>query len=85
ADADWGGDQEDRKSNAAYMFFYRDGLIRWSSRKQTCVSLSSTEAEYISLAEACQEAIPWLQMRLPAGTMGLCDVIIKKGIVAGWQ
>ncbi|KAF2883940.1 hypothetical protein ILUMI_22232 [Ignelater luminosus] len=57
ADADWGGDQEDRKSNSAYMFFYHGGLISWSSRKQTCVSLLSTEAENILLVEACQEAL----------------------------
>ena len=30
--------------------------VSWSCRKQTCVALSSTQAEFISLAEACKEA-----------------------------
>ena len=36
------------------------GTISWACRKQNCVSLSSTEAEYIALAETCQEVI-WLR------------------------
>ena len=34
--------------------------IIWNSKKQTCVALSTAEAEYIALAEAAQESI-WLQ------------------------
>ena len=37
-----------------------NATISWACRKQTCVSLSSTEAEYVSIAEACQEGL-WLQ------------------------
>lgn len=33
------------------------GPIAWESRKQKVVSLSSTEAEYIAITEACKEAI----------------------------
>ena len=56
ADADWAGNVTDRKSTSGYIFKYNGGTISWSSRKQSCVSLSSTEAEYIKIAEACQEA-----------------------------
>lgn len=35
-------------------------MVSWSSRKQLCVALSSTEAEYIALSSTSQEAI-WLQ------------------------
>ena len=33
--------------------------MRWMSRLQTCVSLSSTEAEYVAIAEAEKDLI-WL-------------------------
>ena len=45
ADADWGGDVQDRKSNTGYYFKYLGAPISWTSRKQTMVTLSSTEAE----------------------------------------
>ena len=57
ADADWGGDAEERKSNTGYVFIFLGATISWASRKQSMVTLSSTEAEYIALAEAAQEAM----------------------------
>ena len=36
------------------------GCISWRSKKQRTVALSSTEAEYMALTEAAQEAI-WLK------------------------
>ncbi|KAK2577550.1 hypothetical protein KPH14_012917, partial [Odynerus spinipes] len=59
ADADWGEDKKDRKSNSGYVFQYYGSSISWACRKQTCVALSSAEAEYISISEACQEGL-WL-------------------------
>ena len=36
------------------------GAVSWSSRKQSCVALSTAEAEYMALASATQEAV-WLR------------------------
>ena len=55
-DADWGGDLKDRKSTSGYLFKIFGCTVVWCSRKQNCVTLSSTEAEYIALAEAVTEA-----------------------------
>lgn len=63
ADADWAENQEERKSNSGYVFIVNGGIISWCCRKQSCVALSSTEAEFISLAEACQEGV-WIQRLL---------------------
>jgi len=63
ADADWGGDAEDRKSNTGYVFKYLGAPSTWSSKKQTLVTLSSTEAEYIALSEAVKEGI-WIKRLL---------------------
>lgn len=68
ADADWAGNNFDRKSNSGYVFQLFGGSISWACRKQSCIALSSTEAEYVSLAEACQEAI-WIK-KLLKGFLG---------------
>ncbi|KAG5873284.1 hypothetical protein JTB14_002951 [Gonioctena quinquepunctata] len=56
-DADWGGDQETRKSVSAFVCFHAGNPIAWHSRKQTCVAQSSMEAEYISADIASQELV----------------------------
>lgn len=38
------------------------GLISWKSCKQTCVALSTAEAEYVALSAAAQEAIWFNQL-----------------------
>lgn len=60
ADANYGENRIDRKSNSGFVFKLNGGVVSWTCRKQKCVSLSSTEAELISLCEAIKEAI-WLQ------------------------
>lgn len=60
SDADWAGDQASRMSTSGYLFFFGAGPIAWVSHKQSCVSLSSMEAEYVALSEACQQLI-WLR------------------------
>lgn len=58
-DSDWGGDIYDRKSTSGYVFKLLNCTILWASRKQQCVSISSTESEYIALSLAVSEAC-WL-------------------------
>lgn len=60
SDADWAADTDDRKSCTGYVFKLQGGAISWASKKQHTVALSSTEAEYMALAAACQEAA-WLR------------------------
>ncbi|KAG5883319.1 hypothetical protein JTB14_015275 [Gonioctena quinquepunctata] len=60
ADADWAEDNRDRKSTSGFIIKIFGSPISRSSRKQSTVSLSSSEAEYISLIEACQE-LQWIR------------------------
>ena len=46
-DADWGGDNLDQKSYTSFVFFIGNCLVSWQSKKQSCVALNSTEAEYV--------------------------------------
>ncbi|KAG3230861.1 hypothetical protein PI124_g24042 [Phytophthora idaei] len=63
SDADWAGDIESRRSTSGYAFMMNGGCISWGSKKQRTVALSSTEAEYMALSEATQEAV-WLKVFL---------------------
>ncbi|KAG2758651.1 hypothetical protein Pcac1_g29243 [Phytophthora cactorum] len=63
SDADWAGDIESRRSTSGYAFMMNGGCISWRSKKQRTVALSSTEAEYMALSEATQEAA-WLKVFL---------------------
>lgn len=60
ADADWAEDKRDRKSNSGFLLQFAGGTISWACRKQTCIALSTAEAEYISLGEASKEII-WMR------------------------
>ena len=59
SDADWTGDLDDRKSTSGYLFKISGGAVTRRSKKQSCVALSTAEAEYMALSSAAQEAI-WL-------------------------
>ncbi|MCI29676.1 cationic amino acid transporter 1-like, partial [Trifolium medium] len=63
SDSDWGGDQDDDKSTAGYLFMLGGALICWSSKKQEIVSLSSCEAEYVAASYATCQSV-WIEMLL---------------------
>lgn len=69
-DADWGGSY-DRKSYTGLIFRLGDNIVSWESRKQGCVALSTTEAEYVGLSQASKEAI-YLRNLLKSLTKGTC-------------
>ncbi|GKB01134.1 hypothetical protein Tco_0829178 [Tanacetum coccineum] len=50
ADADHAGCQDTRRSTSGSAQFLGDKLVSWSSKKQKCTAISSTEAEYIALS-----------------------------------
>jgi hypothetical protein len=52
-------DADERKSTGGYVFLMNGGPISWKSRKQSIVALSSTEAEFIALADTAKEALWW--------------------------
>ncbi|KAJ0494593.1 putative RNA-directed DNA polymerase [Helianthus annuus] len=60
ADADLGGCKQSYKSTTGYIFSMGCTAVSWMSRLQKSVALSTTEAEYMAIAEASKELI-WLK------------------------
>ena len=60
SDADWAGDSSDRKSTSGYVFMMSGSAVSWRSKKQSCVALSTAEAEYMALSSATQEGM-WMR------------------------
>ena len=59
-DSDWAGDSTNRKSTSRYVFMLAEGPISWSSKKQSAIALSSTEAEYRGVVNAATQCL-WFQ------------------------
>jgi hypothetical protein len=59
-DADWANCPDTRQSHTGFLVQRNSHLISWKSTKQATVSLSSTEAEYKALADACKDIV-WIQ------------------------
>jgi hypothetical protein len=78
-DSDWAGSVANRKSTSGYCFSLGSTMILWQSRKQSSISLSTTEVEYIASCSSSCEAI-WIQKLLTSlfdlemeATTILCD------------
>ena len=53
-DANWNGSVSERKSTSGGCYCLGSTMISWFSRKQSCVFLSTAEAEYIYRSPLCQ-------------------------------
>jgi len=58
--ADWGDNLDECKSTSRYAFQLNGGAITWCSAKQSCIALSTIEAEYIAGFAAILEGV-WLR------------------------
>ena len=79
SDADYAGDVDTRRSTTGYVFTLNGAAVTWRSRRQSCVALSTTESEYVSMSESTKEAV-WIRrllktlgVRQSDPTILLCD------------
>jgi hypothetical protein len=59
SDADFAGCRLDRKSTSGTCQFLGSSLVSWSSRKQSSIAQSTTEAEYFAAASCCSQLL-WI-------------------------
>jgi len=62
-DADWAGSVVDRKSTSGGAFFMGSRLVSWFNKKQSSISLSTDEAEYVVVASYCTQLL-WMMQTL---------------------
>ena len=60
SDSDYAGCKVDRKSTSDTCHFLRSALVSWHYKKQACVALSISEAEYIAAGGCCAH-IFWMK------------------------
>ena len=57
ADANYAEKATDRRSVSGGVVLCGGAAVSWFSRTQKCVTLSTTEAEYVAMGDAVEEAI----------------------------
>ncbi|GJY72776.1 hypothetical protein Tco_0477207 [Tanacetum coccineum] len=72
-DSDHVGDYVDRKSTSGVCTFMGCCLTSWFSKKQTALTISTTEAEYVFAEKACQQAL-WMKQALVDYDIKLDDI-----------
>jgi hypothetical protein len=55
-DADWTGDERDRRPTTGYVFELGLGAITWSCKRQPTIAHSTTKAEYMAMSQCTKEA-----------------------------
>jgi len=64
SDSSLGDQSDDRHSTSGYVFLLGNGAISWSSRKQQTPAQNTTEAEYMAMTDAANQA-KWYRSFLP--------------------
>ncbi|GJR91407.1 retrovirus-related pol polyprotein from transposon TNT 1-94 [Tanacetum coccineum] len=87
ANANHASCQDTRRTTFSSMQLLGDRLVSWSSKKQKCITISSTKAKYIALSECCAQIL-WMRSQLTDHGIGFnkiplyCDKQKKSGAIA---
>jgi hypothetical protein len=55
SDSNFASDKDTRRSVTGFAVFYAGTLVSWKSKAQQCVTLSTTEAEYVAASQCANE------------------------------
>ncbi|GJU19251.1 zinc finger, CCHC-type containing protein [Tanacetum coccineum] len=78
-DASWINNIEDNSSTSGWIFLFGGGAISWASKKQTCITSSIMESEFMALAAAGKEA-EWLRnliLEIPLWSKPITPISIR--------
>ena len=76
-DSDYAGDKDSRKSVSGFILFLMNVPVLWRSKAQKSVTLSSAEAEYVSLSEAAKEIKFVYQILITMGLKVKTPVVVR--------
>lgn len=60
SDANWANNKSNSKSTSGWVFTIGGAIVSWSSKKQSCISLSTMESEFVAMSMACKELV-WMR------------------------
>lgn len=72
-DSNYATNKETRKSVSGYLVTVGGCLVSWTSKTQPSVTLSSTEAEYVSMS-MCTTEVKFVQMLMKKPSIGLHSI-----------
>ncbi|GJX85499.1 zinc finger, CCHC-type containing protein [Tanacetum coccineum] len=78
-DASWISNTEDNSSTSGWVILLFGGAISWASKKQTCITDSTMESEFMALADASEEA-EWLRnliLEIPLWSKPIAPISIR--------
>ncbi|GJS39471.1 hybrid signal transduction histidine kinase M [Tanacetum coccineum] len=78
-DASWISNTEDSSSTSGLVFLLKGGVISWAFKKQTCITSSRIESEFVALAAAGKEA-EWLRnliLEIPLWSKPIVHIFIR--------
>nr|GFA90527.1 zinc finger, CCHC-type [Tanacetum cinerariifolium] len=78
-DASWISNTEDNSSTSGLVFLLGGGAISWASKKQTCITGSTMEYEFVALAAAGKET-EWLKnllLEIPLWVKPMAPISIR--------
>ncbi|GJU97877.1 zinc finger, CCHC-type containing protein [Tanacetum coccineum] len=81
-DASWINNTEDNSSTSGWVFLLGGGAISWASKKQTCITSSIMEYEFVALVVVGKE-VEWLRnliLKIPLYSM--IRELIMNGVVS---
>jgi hypothetical protein len=62
-DASWADDPRTRKTTAGHIIYVGDSPVKWVSKQQSIVTLSTTEAEFVNMSAAGRDMV-WVKTLL---------------------
>nr|GEZ26954.1 zinc finger, CCHC-type [Tanacetum cinerariifolium] len=77
--ASWINNTEDNSSISGWVFLLGGGAISWDSKKQTCITSSTMEYEFVALATAGKE-VEWLRnliLEIPLWSKPIAHISIR--------
>nr|GEW48691.1 hypothetical protein [Tanacetum cinerariifolium] len=76
-DISWISNTEDNSSTSGWVFLLGSGVISWASKKQTCITGSTLESEFMALETAGKEAV-WLKnFEIPLWSKSIAPISIR--------